>query len=154
MPIHPSGACIVLCPTGGLEHHWDGVGHEQVHWLGPAASADPLCSSLCRHRALRTADRLHAAHHLPAVQRPLAHESPKGCHRGVPAGYLQVRLAKFCSDSTEWKHWRFTEVASCYFSLSNGSFQASGNTYQMALRSTPDLFTKKHKLWETMTLVY
>lgn len=92
VPVHASGAHNVLCPAGGLEHHWDCVGHEQVHRLSPAASADPLCRSFCRHRALHTANWLHAADHLPVVQRPLAHQSPKGCHRGVPAGHLQVRL--------------------------------------------------------------
>lgn len=63
----------VLCPTGGVEHHWDGAGHEQVHRLRPAASADPLRRSLCQHGALCTADRFHAADHLQAVQRSLAH---------------------------------------------------------------------------------
>ncbi len=95
---------MVLCPTGSLEHHRDGVGHEQVHRFGRAASADPLCRSLCWHRALHAADRLHAADHLPAVQRPLAHQSPEGRHRGVSAGYLQVRTAELCSDSGERKY--------------------------------------------------
>ncbi len=98
VPLRPSATCLFLCPTGGVEHHRDGAGDEQVHRLGPAASADPLCRSLCRHGALRTADWLHAADHLPAVQRPLTHQSPKGCHRGVSACYLQVS-----SDSAEWK---------------------------------------------------
>lgn len=50
-----SVTCIVLCLTGGVEHHRDCAGHEQVHRLSSAASADPLCRSLWQHRALRTA---------------------------------------------------------------------------------------------------
>lgn len=84
----------LLSVTGGVEHHRDGVGHEQIHRLCPAASADPLCRSLCWHGALRASRRLHAADHLPAVQRPLAHQGPKGRYRGVSAGYLQVRRAE------------------------------------------------------------
>lgn len=86
--------CLTLCSAGGAQHHGDGVGHEQVHRLGPAAPAHPLRRSLQQHGALRTAGGLHAADHLPAVQRTLAHQSPEGRHRGVSAGYLQVRLAE------------------------------------------------------------
>lgn len=81
----------VFYSTGGFEYHRDSLGHEQVHRLSPAASADPVCRSLCQHRALRRADRFHPANHLPAVQRPLAHQGSEGRHRGVSAGYLQVR---------------------------------------------------------------
>lgn len=87
-----SVTCIVLCLTGGVEHHRDCAGHEQVHRLSSAASADPLCRSLWQHRALRTADWLHVADYLQAVKRPLTHQSPKGCHWRVSAGNLQVRL--------------------------------------------------------------
>lgn len=84
--------CIVLCLTGGVEHHRDCAGHEQVHRLSSAASADPLCRSLWQHRAPRTAGWLHVADYLQAVKRPLTHQSPKGCHWRVSAGNLQVRL--------------------------------------------------------------
>lgn len=111
-------SCIILRPAGGVEHHWDGAGHEQVHRLGPAASVDPLRPSLRQHRALHAAGRLHAADHLPAVQRPLAHQSPAGRHWGMSAGYLQVRACRALSGLGWVKmfegSWRFTEAASCF----------------------------------------
>lgn len=86
------------CPTGGVKHHRDSAGHEPLHWLCSAASADPLRCSLRQHRAPRSTGRLHAADHLQVVQRPLTHQSPKGCHWRVSAGYLQVSPAKLVSD--------------------------------------------------------
>lgn len=84
----------VLCSfPGGFAHHRNSSGNEQVHRFGRAAPADPLRSSLLRHRASRRAHRLHALHCLPPVQGLFAHQSPARRHRGVSAGHLQVRTA-------------------------------------------------------------
>lgn len=102
--------CVLFSPSGGVEHHWNGAGHEQVHRLSPVAPADPLCCSLCWYWALHTADWLHAADHLPAVQRPLTHQSSEGCYRGVSSGYLQVSPAEALFFSRSCKMSSFQTV--------------------------------------------
>lgn len=87
-------SCMTCNPflfKGGSVYHRDSPGHEPLHRLSLATPPHPLRPSVCRYRALRLPHRLHSAHHLPPLQGPFAHQGPEGCHRGVPAGCLQVR---------------------------------------------------------------
>lgn len=80
---HPRKATVVLerqitsvCPSlspGCFQHHRDGPGFEPLPLFCRAAAHHQMCSSVCRQRPQSNNDRLHVAHHLPAVSRAGLH---------------------------------------------------------------------------------
>lgn len=91
-----AGLMPPLCAPGHFQHHGDGAGPEPLPVPGGAAAHHQVRAALRGHRAPRHHGGLHAAHGVPPVPRPLAHQGAARRHRGLSHGTLQVGRGQGC----------------------------------------------------------